>query len=118
MEFLLARTLLKAPLAITMLKNPGLRTTPTVVPLINTQLAAILGHRGVTLRVTRCYRCEEVSMPVPLIIARRPWCPTVHLNFIPRTCLTLGCAHTPALHVPLPLRHPLLKHTLFASLWT
>lgn len=55
-DFLLARTLLKAPLAITILKNPGLRTTPTVVPLINTQLAAILGHRGVTLRVTPSYR--------------------------------------------------------------
>lgn len=80
MDVLLSRTLLNTPLAMTILNEAGLRTTPTEVVLIHKRLMAILGHLAVTLPMAPCYNPSSVNMPVPLMEASPPLCATVTLK--------------------------------------
>lgn len=115
---LLARTLLKRPLASIMLKLCGWVTRHTVTVLISKRLIVMLGHLCVTsVEIALCYRCEALSMPVPLI--EISWCRCVCVSVVVAwaMCRTLLIAHVYLLAVWLVAWAWVLKQTLLASLW-
>lgn len=97
---LLARTLLKRPLARTILKWSGLEIRKTAVVLTRRQLRAILGHLLlIPLMTCRYTLLVPMSMPPPRIRAMRPPCPTVSPKVQCIICLILHVAPTDILAV-------------------